>query len=143
MARISKLENAEFAKAVAEAYITGASRDEMAEAFGCHKDTISDWIRDPRVQAHAGRFARERVLRIIRKTDMRLLNIMEDMDDLDAETTIKIRKELISRPLIELDDGKGAGNDAQTMGQALDALEADPDMAAALKKWNAGAKGTA
>lgn len=133
MARISKLANPEFAKAVAEAYINGMSRAEMSEIFGSHKDTISDWCRDPRVQAHAARFAQERVLRITRKIDNEIESRVEDADDMETELLLKIRKEFLDRSLkIDLNSAK---DDAGTMSDALDALEDNPELASQLKEW--------
>lgn len=131
MARISKLANPEFAKAVAEAYINGMSRAEMAEIFGAHKDTITDWTRDPRVQAHAAHLAQERVLRITRKIDSEIEHRVEDADDMDTELLLKIRKEFLDRSLkIDLNNAK---DDAGTMSDMIDALEANPELASQLK----------
>lgn len=133
MARTSKLANPDFAKAVAEAYIDGMSRGEMAEIFGAHKDTITDWTRDPRVQAHAARMAQERVLRITRKIDAEIENRLDNIGDMDEELLIKLRKEFLDRSLkVDLNNAK---DDAGTMADALDALEDNPELAQQLKDW--------
>lgn len=133
MARTSKLANPEFAKAVAEAYIDGMSRTEMAEIFGAHKDTITDWTRDPRVQAHAARMAQERVLRITRRIDAEIENRLDNIGDMDEELLIKLRKEFLDRSLkVDLNNAK---DDAGTMADAIDALENNPELAAQLKDW--------
>jgi transposase len=132
MARVSKLANPEFAKAVAEAYINGDSRAEMAELFGAHKDTITDWTRDPRVQAHAARLAQERVLRITRKIDTEIETRVADADEMDTELLLKIRKEFLDRSLkIDLANAK---DDPGTMSDMIDALEANPELAQQLKE---------
>lgn len=130
MARVSKLANPEFAKAVAEAYVNGSSRPEMAEMFGVHKDTISDWTRDPRVQAHAAGFAQERATRITRRIDSEIETRLADAEDMDTELLLKIRKEFMERSgKIEL----GNKGDAATMSEMIDVLEANPDLAGQLK----------
>ena len=131
MARVSKLANPEFAKAVAEAYMNGSSRAEMAEMFGAHKDTITDWTRDPRVQAHAATLAQERVNRITRRVDAEIETRLMDAEEIDTELLLKIRKEFMERGgKIDLGSGK---NDAGTMSDMIDVLEANPDLAAQLK----------
>src|SRR4051812_4726806 len=99
MGRISKLANPEFSKAVAEAYINGCSREEMGEMFGVHKDTITDWTRDPRVQGHAARFAQERVNRITRRIDSEIEGRLLDAEEMETEVLLKIRKEFLSNSL--------------------------------------------
>lgn len=130
MPRISKLANPEFAKTVAEAYMNGTSRIEMAETFGVHKDTIGDWCRDPRVQAHATTFGQERVNRITRRIDSEIENRLMDADEIETELLLKIRKEFMERGGVVK---TGDRNDAATMSDMIDVLEANPDLAAQLK----------
>lgn len=139
MARVSRLANPEFAKAVGEAYADGCSRTEMSEMFGAHVDTITDWCRDPRVQAHAARFAQERVNQITRITDREILTRLNDADDMDTELILKIRKEFLERAL-KLELGK-AGQQAETINEVVQNLEDDPELARQLQEWAAGKKG--
>lgn len=137
MSRVSKLAIPEFAKAVAEAYINGMSRVEMADLFEVHKDTITDWTSDPRVQAHAAKFALERVNRITRRIDTEIENRLQDTDDMDTEVLLKIRKEFLDRSL-KVDLSKGADN-PETINEAVNALEENPDLAKQLQDWASGA----
>lgn len=130
MGRVSKLANPEFAKAVAEAYMNGSSRAEMAEMFGAHKDTITDWTRDPRVQAHAATLGQERVNRITRRIDSEIESRLLDADEMDTELLLKIRKEFMERTGKV---GQTNTNEAGTMSDMIDVLEANPDLAAQLK----------
>lgn len=139
MARISRLANPDFAKAVGEAYADGCSRTEMSEMFGAHVDTITDWCRDPRVQAHAARFAQERVNQITRITDREILKRLEDADEMDTELMLKIRKEFLERAL-KIDLGKGAEN-AETINEVVQNLEDNPELARQLQEMVAGKKG--
>lgn len=138
MARISKLANPEFAKAVAEAYINGLGREEMADIFGVHKDTITDWTRDPRVQGHAARMAQERVTRITRKIDKVIEGRLQESEDLDTELLLKIRKEFLDRSL-KVDLSK-ANETAETINEAATLLESDPKLAEAFKELMTGAE---
>lgn len=140
MARISKLANPEFAKAVAEAYVVGMTREEMADEFGCHKDTITIWNRDPRVQAHVSRLAQERVNRITRKVDKEIEARLQDAEDMDTDTLLKIRKEFLHN-VIKGAEGSGA-NSAETVNETIKAVEENPDLAGALQAILAGQAAT-
>lgn len=142
MARISRLANPEFAAAVGEAYAKGFSRQEMADEFGAHKDTITDWCQDPRVQKYAARFAQERVNRITRKLDSELdarLDEIRDEDKFPVELILKMRKEMLDRSL-KIDLGK-AGEQPETINEMVQNLEENPDLARQLVEWANGAKG--
>lgn len=138
MARISRLANPDFAKAVGEAYADGCSRTEMSEMFGAHVDTITDWVRDARVQGHAARFAQERVNQITRITDREILKRLEDPEEMETELVLKIRKEFLERAL-KLELGKGAEN-ADTINQIVTNIEDDPELARQLQEWASGKK---
>lgn len=127
----SRLSDPEVAKAVAEAYINGVSRTEMAEIFGVHKDTITIWTRDPRVLAHGGRFAQERVARISRLIDKEVEERLEDIDELDIEQLLKIRKEYIER-VVKFENT--SAETTSTVNDTVKAIEENPEIAEALLK---------
>lgn len=129
MARIGRLDNVEFAKAVGEAYAAGLSRTEMSDLFGAHVDTITTWVRDPRVQAHAGRFAQERANRVARKLDAEFERRLENIDDEDTyplEVLLKWRKEFVSK-IPGAPDGGGA-NQPETIHEVISTLEDNPEL---------------
>lgn len=130
MARRSRLSDPNFAKAVAEAYIDGCTRQEMADLFGVSKDTITAWTRDTRVQAFSARMVQDRVTRITRKIDSVIEGRLQEAKDLDTETLLKIRKEYLDRSLKV--DLKGGKDDPNTIEGAADLLESNPDFAAGL-----------
>lgn len=132
MARVSKLANPGFAKAVAEAYINGMSRSEMADMFDAHVDTITLWTQDPRVQAHAARMAQERVTRITRKIDTEIEGRLQDAHDMETELLLKVRKEFLDRAL-KIDLGNPKEN-PDTINETIAALEENPELAAAFKE---------
>lgn len=138
MARTSKLTNPEIAKAVAEAYIEGISRDEMGEMFGVHKDTITAWCRDPRVQAPAARMAQDRVTRITRRIDSEIEGRLAHVGKMDLDQLLKVRKEYLDRAL-KIDLG-AATNHAETVNDAIQAMEENPDLAAELTELLHGKK---
>lgn len=102
MARKSKLADPEFAKRVADLYIQGLTREEIAleleELYGKlpHVDTISEWTGDPRVQVHIKAGSQARVARITRRIDREIEGRItgESIKKIDLETLLRIRKEL-------------------------------------------------
>lgn len=127
MPKESKLANPDFAKAVAEAYISGMSRKEMAEELGAHVDTITIWCQDPRVQAHAGKMALERVNRITRRIDGEVENRLQDVGEWELDELLKVRKEFLDRSLkIDLTN---AHSTADTTNEILEAMDESPEFA--------------
>lgn len=132
MARTSRLENADYAKTVAEAYNNGMSHNDMADEFGVTPHTIGSWVRDPRVQAHAARFAQERINRITRKIDSEIEERLDEVKDMDIEVMLKVRKEFLDRAM-KVDIGK-AGQTPETINEVVGTLEENPDLARELKE---------
>lgn len=132
MARTSKLAVPDFAKAVAEAYVNGMSRDDMAAEFSVHPDTITIWCRDPRVQAPAARIAQDRVTRILRKIDAEMEGRLAHLDKMDIEQILKVRKEYLGNA-IKIDLGS-AGQAAETINEVAAAVQDRPELAVALRE---------
>lgn len=129
--RKSRLSDPNFAKAVAEAYVGGLSRDEMAEELSCHKDSIATWINDPRVQAHAGRMALERITRITRRIDSEMEGRLAHVGKWRLEDLLKVRKEYLERVMkigVNLD-----GATADTTNELAEAMDQSPELAEALR----------
>lgn len=139
MARTSKLADPAFAKAVAEAYVEGISRPEMAEMFAVHPDTITIWCRDPRVQSHAAKLAQDRVTRVTRKIDAEIEGRLAHASKMDTELLLKIRKEYLDRAL-KIDLG-AAANHAETVNDAISAMESSPELAEELQALLAARSG--
>lgn len=134
--RRSKLQNPEIVKSFAEAWITGASREELAELFGVNKDTVTRWTQDPRVQANAARFAQERVNRITRKLDGEIEGRLENVKSWDTELILKVRKEYLDRALkVELGNSV---NTAEATNELLNAMDEDPEFAMKLREMLGG-----
>lgn len=132
----SKLNDPDFAKMVAELYVSGVHRDEMAEELGCHRDTISVWIKDPRVQAHAKLIAIERVTRITRRIDSAIEARLAHVDNMDTELLLKVRKEYLERAL-----KVGAGDDLDTAkitNELSEAIDQNPSLAEKLSELLGG-----
>lgn len=135
--RPGRLDNPEFAKAVAAAYVDGMTRKAMAEEFECHVDTITSWTRDPRVQAHTTRLAQERVNRITRRVDSEIERRLQDTKDIDTEVLLKIRKEFIDRSLTNVGKGNDKDN-SETINEAVSILESNPELAKQFKELTEG-----
>jgi transposase len=130
--RKSRLSDPDFAKAVAEAYVSGMNRDEMAEHLECHKDSIAVWIKDPRVTAHASRFTLERIQRITRRIDSEVEGRLAHVSNWKLEDLLKVRKEYLERSL-KVAEASAAGT-AETTEELAEAMDQSPDLAAALRQ---------
>lgn len=112
---------------IAEAYADGRSRQQIADAIGdnCHKDTVTEYLKDDEIQAMIDRLSRERINRVTRKIDAALESRLEHVDKIDTETLLKIRKEMLPER-IEIDDK----TDRSTLVEELwGAADQDPELA--------------
>lgn len=130
--RPSRLKDPEFAKAVAEAYISGMGRDEMCEVLQCSKDSISTWVRDPRVQAHASRLTLDRIQRITRRIDSEVEGRLAHVGNWKIEDLLKVRKEYLERSLKVAE--ASAGTLSETSEELAEAMDQDADLATELRR---------
>lgn len=133
--RTSLISQPEFAQAVAQAYVDGMNRQEMADEFNVSPGTITTWTKDPRIVTRAAKLTQDRVLRITRKIDNEIDQRLEEVDEMDIELMLKIRKEFLSKALVmpeEKTDTASATNDIQG------AMEEDPELAKALVEMMGG-----
>jgi len=132
MARVSKLHDPEFARQVAEAYVLGMTRSEMASHFDVHPDTITVWKRDIRVKTIAKSLHEDRIMEMTRKVDAEMqarLNSTK-IKEMDDETLIKFRKELLGdKKTIELSGAVDTGTAKNDLWKTLDS---DPELAVKL-----------
>lgn len=128
--RTNRLDDPEFAQAVADAYVSGASNAAIAETLNCHKDTIRWWVRDPRVRARVRTGLRERAERISRKIDGEIERRLADLSDMEIQDILKVRKEFLDRPLKQLEDG--GASEAGATNELAEAMDADPELASEL-----------
>lgn len=135
--RPSKLDDPDFVKFVAALFVEGRSREEMKEECGVSVSTITLWRRDTRVKAQAKKLIEERLSRVVNRLDAVLeWRVMKASDDLTVDELIKIRRELFGgkfRQEIE-------GNDEGTVGEAMNAIEEDPELVTKLQELLRGAK---
>jgi len=128
MARISKLADPEYAREVAECYVCGMSRSEMATRFDVHPDTITAWKRDMRVRTVAKQLHEDRVLEMTRKIDHEMQSRLNSgrIQEMDDETLLKFRKELVGdKKTIEL---SGALDTSSAKGDLWKLLDDDPNL---------------
>lgn len=125
--RPGRLDDPEFAKQVADLFVSGMAREEMAQELDCAKDTIRVWVRDPRVQAHARRLSVERVQRISRKIDSEIEARLAGIDDWALDEILKVRKEYLDRPL-KISDGEMMDT-GKTTNELAEAMDQSPDFA--------------
>lgn len=132
MARTSRLADPDFARRVAEAYVLGMSRAEMAVEFDAHPDTITSWKRDIRVKTIAKSLHEERIIEMTRKVDSEMQARLNStrIKEMDDETLIKFRKELVGdKKTIEL---SGAVDTSSARGDLWKQLDKDPELAVKL-----------
>lgn len=141
MARVSKLADPEFCRQVAEAYVLGLTRAQMAAQFDVHPDTITIWKRDMRVRTIAKQMHEERILEMTRKVDAEMQSRLNSqrIREMDDETLIKFRKELVGdKKTIEL---SGALDTGAAKGDLWKQLDGDPELAAKLGALLSGESG--
>lgn len=146
MARRSKLHDPEFAKKVAELYLLGLTREQIAEelfiAYPDYlknppvPDTISEWTGDPRVQVHITAGSKARVNRITRRIDRELEGRItgEGIKQLDTETLLRIRKELLGKVPADKE------NEDNALPDLWDIIDSNPEVGEALSKALGGKK---
>jgi len=131
MPRPNPLADPDFAKAVAEAFAAGLSRKEMAEMFEVKDlDTITRWRRDPRVKSIALKIIEDRVLQVTRKVDGVIAQRLEDASEMTMQELLAIRKEFLGGAL----RAQTEKADAETIGEAQDWIEKNPEAAAQLEQ---------
>lgn len=135
--RPSKLDDPDFVELFAKSLVSGATGEELAEAFEIHQRTVRHWKKDPRVKAASYKLINERIVRITSRTDARLdaaLNSAEfkelPIDD-QVSLLLKVRKEYLGGILrLQAEGGK---IDAGTINEAMDELEDNPEFAEELR----------
>lgn len=123
------LDDPENVESVAIAYIDGRTRKQIASAFGVNERTVTAWRGDPRVKARAAQLARDRILQVVRKTDSQIEDRLKNAGEMSVRELLDIRKEFITGPGFQ---DEAAGISPETITEVTEAMEADPDFAAAL-----------
>lgn len=135
--RPNPLNDPEFAKAVAQAFVDGNTRQQMAEMFGVKDlDTITRWRRDARVKTHALKLIEDRVLQVTRKVDAEIAKRLENPEDMTNRELIDIRKEYMGGALRKQTEKA----DDETINEAADWLEENPNVAEELAQIVRGKK---
>lgn len=128
MGRPTQMSDPEARRQLAELLSRGETRENIAEVFGVHKDTITEWRKRADVQALVSKFVEERSNRILSKVDNKLEGILSQVDKLSLEDLLKIRREFAaakSETTIRVDS-------AGALEDLMEQVAADPALAAAL-----------
>lgn len=131
--RRSKLDDPEVQELVGRAFNDGQTRAQMAATFGVAPSTISVWKRDPRVNAVIKKLQEERIFEITRKVDGRIHSLLQQ-EDLSLKDLLAIRKEFVGGAMRQSMEKA----DEETVAQAVEALEDNPNLAAELEKLLSG-----
>lgn len=117
-----------FAQALSE----GESTKELAKLFLISERTVRIYKKDPRVKAAALKYIEDRVIRVTRKVDAQIEQRLENPEELDTDTLLKIRKEFLGGVLrLQTQGGKA---DSDTINEAMDAIESNPEFAKELQE---------
>lgn len=132
MARIAKIDQIEGGvEAFAQAWADGANRRQLCEEFGVESvDTITNWTNRDDVKAAAGKYIRDRVLKVKRSVDAKIEQAIADLhpvDDIDA--LLKIRKEFA--PDVPRD---AEASSLELLEMAFEELDKNPELAAKLRE---------
>lgn len=130
--RPSFFDDAERVELFAEALAAGLKLKEIAAMFGVSEWSCTQYKKDPRMKAAVFRRIEERVHRVTRVVDAKIEERLEEADDLDTDTLLKIRKEFLGGALRLQTQGNQA--DANTINNAMDEIESNPQFAAELQQ---------
>jgi hypothetical protein len=109
----------------------GMSNDDLADMFSVTSRSIRSYKHDPRVRAGSLKFIEERVIRVTRQVDTEIEKRLEECNELDTETLLKIRKEFLGGAMrMQTQGGK---TDAKTINEAMDEIESNPEFAKELQ----------
>lgn len=124
MARPNTLDDPVRCREVAELFVAGASRQQIADQMGISDlATVTRWRRDARVKAIANRLIEDRVLEITRKVDGVIAQKLQHASTMTVRELLDIRKEFLGGKLRE----KTENVDGDTVSEAMAALENDED----------------
>jgi predicted transcriptional regulator len=119
-----------FAQSVAELYAVGLSHKAIAEELGVHSDSVSNWVRDPRIQARVHRITLERIQRITRKVDESIEGRLAYVEKMDLKDLLDIRKEFVK----SLPQGKTETDASGAASEVAEAMDQDPAFAEELAR---------
>lgn len=122
-----KLDNPVTLQEISQAFADGMTRQEMADQFEVSKITITAWRKDPRVKKIVAKLVEERILRVSSKIDSVIDARLKDASKMDTQTLLKIRKEYLGGAFRAM--AEGAKPDDDTLNEAMDALDNNPELA--------------
>src|SRR5687768_1869309 len=82
---------AEDRQRLAELLADGAKRADIADVFGVHVDTVSEWRKRSDIKALVSKIIEDRADRILSHTDTKILKMLESEKKIPLETLLKIR----------------------------------------------------
>ncbi len=135
MARTSELNrNPNARDQLAMLLAEGNDRPACAAVFEVHVDTITRWVKDPKVQARLSQLREERINRISRRTDHALeQRLIHHLEDMPTELLLQIRKTLTPAPTAAGSGDVDPSAAESDLFQRLSRLaEGDPHVAAKL-----------
>lgn len=110
---------------LAELLAEGIKRDDIAEVFGVHRDTISEWRKRADVQQLMSKIIDDRAKRILSHTDTRIVKKLEEGSTIPMRELLEIRRTFAGEK-VNLDV---AGDRGAAITDLLAAVNADPELA--------------
>lgn len=123
MGRTWQLEKEGRVDEFAQAYAEGLNREQLAGMFDCSVESITNWSKRPEIQRRVSALNTERANRVLRAVDTALENRLRNVEKLDIETLLKIRKEFAGDKL-EITTKVDQNELAQELWEKLDS---DPE----------------
>ena len=122
--RPSVLDSTDTVEEFAEAWAAGATRAELAEMFKVTKQTITKWTQRDDVKEAAKKIIGDRALKVKRKTDTQIENLLENPEELTVDEILKIRKAFA--PDVPQD---ATMTDEEMIAKAMALLDENPEKA--------------
>lgn len=126
------LNDPERVKLAAAMFVEGMTREKMSAELGVSPWTITQWRKDPRIRAQVTKLVEDRVMRIVGRTDHIIAGRLQDAENMDTDLILRIRKEFLGGAFRALHEGGKA--DDETVYEAMNEVEADPELLAGLRE---------
>lgn len=126
------LNDPERVKLAAAMFVEGMTREQMAAELGVTAWTITQWRKDPRIRAQVTKLVEDRVLRIVGRTDHIIAGRLQHAESMDTDLLLRVRKEYLGGAFRALHEGGKA--DDETVYEAMNEVEADPELLAGLRE---------
>jgi transposase len=135
----SAMEDPAKRKFLAELYVDGLKRKEIAAEFGVVPDTISGWLQRQDVKALVTKLIEDRANRILRHTDKKIEGVLLSDKKIELDELLKIRREFAGS---KVEVTSKDGDKSAAVDELMQRLHDDPTLIDRLVKEPAVDGGT-